>query len=242
MTTIAHHLHLVRERIHAACLAAGRDPASVRLLAVSKTFGADAVIEAVSAGQRAFGENYIAEGVEKILALRGWQAGETARPDGLASALEWHCIGPVQSNKTRLVAGHFDWVQSVDRLKIAQRLSEQRPPELAPLQVCLQVNMDGGANKSGLAPEAVQALAEEIARLPRLALRGLMAIPEPATDFVAACAVHKRVKALFDQINDSGALAVPMDTLSLGMTADLEAAIHAGSTMVRVGTAIFGGR
>ena len=242
MTTIAHHLHLVRERIHAACLAAGRDPASVRLLAVSKTFGADAVIEAVSAGQRAFGENYIAEGVEKILALRGWQAGETARPDGLASALEWHCIGPVQSNKTRLVAGHFDWVQSVDRLKIAQRLSEQRPPELAPLQVCLQVNMDGGANKSGLAPEAVQALAEEVARLPRLALRGLMAIPEPATDFVAACAVHKRVKALFDQINDSGALAVPMDTLSLGMTADLEAAIHAGSTMVRVGTAIFGGR
>ena len=242
MTTIAHHLHLVRERIHAACLAAGRDPASVRLLAVSKTFGADAVIEAVSAGQRAFGENYIAEGVEKILALRGWQAGETARPDGLASALEWHCIGPVQSNKTRLVAGHFDWVQSVDRLKIAQRLSEQRPPELAPLQVCLQVNMDGGANKSGLAPEAVQALAEEVARLPRLALRGLMAIPEPATDFVAACALHASVKALFDQINDSGALAVPMDTLSLGMTADLEAAIHAGSTMVRVGTAIFGGR
>jgi pyridoxal phosphate enzyme (YggS family) len=242
MTTIAHHLHLVRERIHAACLAAGRDPASVRLLAVSKTFGADAVIQAVLAGQRAFGENYIAEGVEKILALRGWQAGETARPDGLASALEWHCIGPVQSNKTRLVAGHFDWVQSVDRLKIAQRLSEQRPPELAPLQVCLQVNMDGGANKSGLAPEAVQALAEEVARLPRLALRGLMAIPEPATDFVAACAVHKRVKALFDQINASGALAVPMDTLSLGMTADLEAAIHAGSTMVRVGTAIFGGR
>lgn len=242
MTTIAHHLHLVRERIHAACLAAGRDPASVRLLAVSKTFGPDAVIQAVSAGQRAFGENYIAEGVEKILALRGWQAGEAARPDGPASALEWHCIGPVQSNKTRLVAGHFDWVQSVDRLKIAQRLSEQRPPELAPLQVCLQVNMDGGANKSGLAPEAVQALAEEVARLPRLALRGLMAIPEPATDFVAACALHASVKALFDQINASGALAVPMDTLSLGMTADLEAAIHAGSTMVRVGTAIFGGR
>ena len=242
MTTIAHHLRLVRERIHAACVAAGRDPASVRLLAVSKTFGADAVIAAVAAGQRAFGENYMAEGVEKIQALRRWQDDETARTGALAQALEWHCIGPLQSNKTRLVAGHFDWVQSVDRLKIAQRLSEQRPPGLPPLQICLQVNVDGGANKSGLAPEDVQALAQEVARLPRLVLRGLMAIPEPAIDFVAACALHASVKAIFDQINASGALAVPMDTLSLGMTADLEAAIHAGSTMVRVGTAIFGGR
>jgi pyridoxal phosphate enzyme (YggS family) len=242
MTTIAHHLRLVRDRINAACLAAGRDPASVRLLAVSKTFGAEAVAEAVVAGQHAFGENYIAEGVEKILALRRWQADETARTGIAAAALEWHCIGPVQSNKTRLVAGHFDWVHSVDRLKIAQRLSEQRPPELAPLQICLQVNIDGGANKSGLAPEAVQALAEEVAQLPRLVLRGLMAIPEPAIDFVAACALHACAKALFDQINAAGVLAVPMDTLSLGMTADLEAAIQAGSTMVRVGTAIFGGR
>lgn len=242
MTTISHHLRLVHDRINAACLAAGRDPASVRLLAVSKTFGADAVIQAVAAGQQAFGENYIAEGVEKIGALRRWQADETARTGAPAPALEWHCIGPVQSNKTRLVAEHFDWVQSVDRLKIAQRLSEQRPPELAPLQVCLQVNIDGGANKSGLAPEEAQALAEEIARLPRLALRGLMAIPEPAINFVAANALHTSVKALFDQINASGALAVPMDTLSLGMTADLEAAIHAGSTLVRVGTAIFGAR
>jgi pyridoxal phosphate enzyme (YggS family) len=241
MTTIAHHLRLVHDRIHAACLACGRDPASVRLLAVSKTFGAEAVVEAMAAGQTAFGENYIAEGVEKIEALRRWRA--AADPSGApASALEWHCIGPVQSNKTRLVAGHFDWVQSVDRLKIAQRLSEQRPPELPPLQVCLQVNIDGGANKSGLAPDAALALAGQVAQLPRLVLRGLMAIPEPAIDFVAACALHASAKALFDQINASGALALPMDTLSLGMTADLEAAIHAGSTMVRVGTAIFGGR
>ena len=242
MTTISHHLRLVHDRINAACIAAGRDPSGVQLLAVSKTFGADAVIEAVQAGQHAFGENYIAEGVEKIDALRRWQADEIARTGVAAPVLEWHCIGPIQSNKTRLVAGHFDWVQSVDRLKIAQRLSEQRPPELAPLQVCLQVNIDGGANKSGLAPQDVQALAEAVAQLPRLVLRGLMAIPEPAIDFVAACALHASAKALFDQINASGALAVPMDTLSLGMTADLEAAIHAGSTMVRVGTAIFGGR
>ena len=239
---IAHQLRLVRDRIHAACLAAGRDPASVQLLAVSKTWGADAVIEAVLEGQAAFGENYIAEGVEKIAALQRWQKSEAAGSAVVASALQWHCIGPIQSNKTRLVAEHFDWVQSVDRLKIAQRLSEQRPPGLPPLQICLQVNIDGGANKSGLAPEAVKALAQEVAQLPRLVLRGLMAIPEPAINFVAACAVHKSVKALFDHINASATLAAPMDTLSLGMTADLEAAIHAGSTMVRVGTAIFGTR
>ena len=235
---IADHLCLVHDRIKAASQAAGRPAGSVRLLAVSKTFGAEAVVEAVRAGQRAFGENYIAEGVEKVLALRQWQAGQP----GLAAPLEWHCIGPVQSNKTRLVAEHFDWVQSVDRLKIAQRLSEQRPPGLAPLQVCLQVNIDGGANKSGLAPGEALALAEQVARLPRLALRGLMAIPEPAPDFIAARAVHACAKALFDQINAAGVLPAPMDTLSLGMTGDLEAAVHAGSTMVRVGTAIFGGR
>ncbi|MGV8804756.1 MAG: YggS family pyridoxal phosphate-dependent enzyme [Polaromonas sp.] len=242
MTTIKHHLALVHDRIHAACSAAGRDPARVRLLAVSKTFGAQAVIEAALAGQRDFGENYIAEGVEKILALRRWQIEEALRTGAPSPALRWHCIGPVQSNKTRLVAEHFDWVQSVDRLKIAQRLSAQRPPELAPLQVCLQVNIDGGANKSGLAPQEVQALAQEVAQLPRLVLRGLMAIPEPAPDFVAACALHASARTLFDEINAAGVLAAPMDTLSLGMTADLEAAIHAGSTMVRVGSAIFGRR
>lgn len=233
MTTIVRNLQLVRDRITTACVAAGRNPASVRLLAVSKTFGADAVADAASDGQRAFGENYIAEGVEKILAVR-------AQPG--MPALEWHCIGPVQSNKTRLVAEHFDWVQSVDRLKIAQRLSEQRPPDLPPLQICLQVNVDGGANKSGLAPEDVLALAQAVVQLPRLVLRGVMAIPEPAIDFVAACAVHARTKAVFDEVNASGVLPVPLDTLSMGMTGDLEAAIHAGSTMVRVGTAIFGKR
>lgn len=239
MTTIVRNLQLVRERITTACVAAGRDPASVRLLAVSKTFGVGAVMDALSAGQHAFGENYVAEGVEKIKALRAWQ---TTQPGGADRRLEWHCIGPVQSNKTRLVAEHFDWVQSVDRLKIAQRLNEQRPPHLPPLQICLQVNVDGGANKSGLPPADVQALAQAVAQLPRLALRGLMAIPEPAIDFVASCALHSTAKAVFDQINSAGVLPVPMDTLSLGMSADLEAAIHAGSTMVRVGTAIFGGR
>ena len=235
---IVRNLQLVRDRITTACVAAGRDPASVRLLAVSKTFGAEAVMDAMSDGQRAFGENYVAEGVEKILALRSWQAAQA----GPAATLEWHCIGPVQSNKTRLVAEHFDWVQSIDRLKIAQRLSEQRPADRPPLQICLQVNVDGGANKSGAAPEEALALAQEIAQLPRLTLRGLMAIPEPAADFVAACAVHARTRAVFDQINAAGVLPAPMDTLSMGMTADLEAAIHSGSTMVRVGTAIFGKR
>ena len=236
---IVRKLQQVRDRITTACMAAGRLPDSVRLLAVSKTFGADAVMDAMTDGQRAFGENYIAEGVEKILALRAFQA---ARPDAPSAVLEWHCIGPVQSNKTRLVAEHFDWVQSVDRLKIAQRLSDQRPAHLPPLQICLQVNIDGGANKSGVAPDELQALAAEVAKLPNLVLRGIMAIPEPAPNFVAACALHACAKAIFDQINASGALLAPMDTLSIGMTADLEAAIHSGSTMVRVGTAIFGGR
>ena len=242
MTTISQQLGLVHDRIHAACNAAGRDPASVRLLAVSKTFGSDAVVEAALAGQLAFGENYIAEGVEKIQAWKRWQENEAARSGQRASALEWHCIGPIQSNKTRLVAQHFDWVQSIDRLKIAQRLSEQRPAELPPLQVCLQVNIDGGGNKSGVPPAELMALAVQVAQLPRLTLRGLMTIPEPAINFIAARALHTSAKAIFNSLNGSGALAVPMDTLSMGMTADLEAAIHSGSTMVRIGTAIFGGR
>jgi pyridoxal phosphate enzyme (YggS family) len=229
MTTIVRNLQLVRDRITTACVAAGRNPASVRLLAVSKTFDADAVRDALGDNQRAFGENYIGEGVEKILALR-------VEP---GIALEWHCIGPVQSNKTRLVAEHFDWVQSLDRLKIAQRLSEQRPAGLAPLQVCLQVNIDGGNTKSGVAPEAAEALAREVMALPNLRLRGLMAIPEPAANFDDACALHAQTRALFDRLN---AVGLGLDTLSMGMTADLEAAIHAGSTMVRVGTAIFGKR
>lgn len=207
------------------------------LLAVSKTFGPEAVIEAVQAGQRAFGENYVQEGVDKLMALRRWAQDQTPVP-----ALQWHCIGPLQSNKSRLVATHFDWVHSVDRLKIAQRLSEQRPAHLPPLQLCLQVNIDGGPTKSGVAPDQALALACEVARLPRVALRGLMTIPEPAPDFASALAVHRRTRELFDALNASGRLPAPMDVLSMGMSADLEAAVMAGSTLLRVGTAIFGQR
>ncbi len=234
MTMIATHLQAVRARIEAACLAAGRAPGSVQLLAVSKTFGPEAVAQAFAAGQMAFGENYIAEAVEKIAAVRALLG---ALPP--ASPIAWHCIGPIQSNKTRWVAEHFAWAQSVDRLKIAQRLSEQRSTHLPPLQVCLQVNLDGGANKSGVGPDGVLALALEVAALPNLKLRGLMCIPEPAPDFLAACALFQRARDLFDALNRAG---LALDTLSMGMSADLEAAIHAGSTMVRVGSAIFGGR
>ena len=226
MTMIAANLQSVRERIARACADAQRDVNEVTLLAVSKTFGPDAVREAWDAGQRAFGENYIQEGVEKIELLRG-------------RGIEWHCIGPIQSNKTRLVAANFDWAHTVDRLKIAQRLSEQRPEELPPLNVCVQVNIDGGANKSGVQPDQVLELAREIAKLPRLKLRGLMTIPEPAETFAEQKAVHMKARALFDELRASG---LQIDTLSMGMTGDLEAAIAAGSTMVRVGTAIFGGR
>ncbi len=226
MTTIRNKLQRVRQRIEAACAQAQRPVTDVTLLAVSKTFGPEAVREAHEAGQNAFGENYIQEAVEKIALLR-------------ELPLQWHCIGPLQSNKTRLVAAHFDWVHTIDRLKIAQRLSEQRPPELPPLQVCIQVNIDGGPTKAGVAPKEVQALAQEIAQLPRLKLRGLMTIPEPVADFAGQRALHMRTRALFDQLNEAG---LQLDTLSMGMTADLEAAIAAGSTMVRIGTAIFGGR
>ncbi len=226
MTMIAANLQSVRERIARACAAAQRDVNEVTLLAVSKTFGPEAVREAWGAGQRAFGENYIQEGIEKIELL-----GDLA--------IEWHCIGPIQSNKTRLVAAHFHWAHTIDRLKIAQRLSEQRPGDMPPLQVCVQVNIDGGPNKSGVAPEEALGLAREIAQLPRLRLRGLMTIPEPVEGFDAQKASHLKARALFDELREAG---LAIDTLSMGMTADLEAAIAAGSTMVRVGTAIFGGR
>jgi pyridoxal phosphate enzyme (YggS family) len=226
MTTIPSNLQTVRGRIAAACAGAQRPVDDVTLLAVSKTFGPDAVREAHAAGQRAFGENYIQEAVEKIALLADLP-------------LEWHCIGPIQSNKTRLVAQHFDWAHSVDRLKVAQRLSEQRPSGKPPLQVCLQVNIDGGPTKAGVAPQDVLALAREVALLPNLRLRGLMTIPEPVEGASAQQAVHERAAALFRELCVSG---LALDTLSMGMTADLEAAIAAGSTMVRVGTAIFGGR
>jgi pyridoxal phosphate enzyme (YggS family) len=226
MTMIEDNLQRVRARINMACSQVGRESAEVHLLAVSKTFGTDAVRQAWNAGQKAFGENYIQEGVDKIQALAGL---------GIA----WHCIGPIQSNKTRLVAQHFDWAHSVDRLKIAQRLSEQRPAGLAPLQICIQVNVDGGANKAGVAPDELLSLAHSVMELPGLCLRGIMTIPEPQADFESACAVHREAKDLFDALNAQG---LKLDTLSMGMTADLEAAVQSGSTMVRVGTAIFGGR
>jgi pyridoxal phosphate enzyme (YggS family) len=226
MTTIGSNLQTVRDRIAAACAGAQRPVTDVTLLAVSKTFGPGAVREAQAAGQRAFGENYIQEAVDKMALLADLP-------------LEWHCIGPVQSNKTRLVAQHFDWMHTVDRLKIAQRLAEQRPEGRAPLNVCIQVNIDGGAAKSGVAPAEALDLAREVAQLPNLRLRGLMTIPEPATSYEAQVEVHARAAALLAQLREAG-LAV--DTLSMGMTDDLEAAIAAGSTMVRVGTAIFGGR
>jgi PLP dependent protein len=235
MTTIANNLQQVNDRISQACRAAGRAREEVALLAVSKTFAADAVAEAAAAGQRAFGENYIQEGVDKILALRS----------ALPFALQWHCIGPIQSNKTRLVAEHFDWAHTVDRLKIAQRLSDQRPAHLSPLNVCIQVNVDGGQTKAGVPPEEALELALAVAKLPRLCLRGLMSIPEPSPDADAQKAVHLAAHRLFEQICAAlppGAPGGGFDTLSLGMTADLDAAIAAGSTMVRVGTGVFGGR
>jgi pyridoxal phosphate enzyme (YggS family) len=226
MTTIGGNLQSVRQRMLVACAAAQRPVHEVTLLAVSKTFGPEAVRQAHAAGQNAFGENYIQEAVEKMALLSDLP-------------LEWHCIGPVQSNKARLVAGHFDWVHTVDRLKIAQRLSDLRPVGLPPLSVCIQVNIDGGPAKSGVHPDEALALARTVAILPRLHVRGLMTIPEPAQGFDAQKAVHERARRLFDQLRAAG---LALDTLSMGMTADLEAAIAAGSTLVRVGTAIFGGR
>ena len=225
-TSVSDNLVQVRKRIALASQAVGRSPEAVKLLAVSKTMPAQAVREAYAAGQLAFGENYIQEGVDKIASLADLP-------------LEWHCIGPIQSNKTKLVAENFAWVHSIDRLKIAERLSAQRPSHLSPLQVCLQVNVDGGSNKSGVAPEELLALAQAVAKLPHLQLRGIMTIPEPAEPEVEARAVHHQAKTVFDNLNHAG---LKLDTLSMGMTSDLEAAVAEGSTCVRVGTAIFGAR
>lgn len=229
MTMIARQLQFVQQRLENACTVAGRLSGDVQLLAVSKTFGPQEVALAVQAGQTAFGENYIQEAVDKMAAVRD------LCPN---AALVWHCIGPVQSNKTRLVAEHFDWLHTVDRLKIAQRLNEQRPAHLPPLNVCLQVNIDGGDTKSGVAPHEALGLAQALLALPRLRLRGLMTIPDPVDDMVA---VHTRARVLFEDLQR--ALALPdFDTLSMGMSGDMDAAVQAGSTMVRVGSAIFGTR
>jgi len=228
MASIVKALQQVKLRIAAACQGAERPVQSVTLLAVSKTQPPEVVRAAHAAGQCAFGENYVQEGLAKIGALAD-----------LRSGLEWHLVGPLQSNKTRPVAEAFDWVHTVDRLKIAERLSEQRPPALPPLNVCLQVNVSGEASKSGVAPEELPALARAVAALPHLRLRGLMSIPEPARDFNAQRTPHRRLRELFDALRAQG---LTLDTLSMGMSADLEAAIAEGATLVRVGTAIFGER
>jgi len=227
MATIPENIQQLHKRIGQACMAASRPVQSVTLLVVSKTFPGDAVRAAVAAGERRFGENYVQEGVDKIAELAD-----------LRAQIEWHMIGPLQSNKTRAVAEAFDWVHSVDRLKIAQRLSEQRPPELPPLHICLQVNISGEDSKSGAAPAEVPALAAAIARLPRLKLRGLMAIPEPAADFESQRLPHRALAALLRSLPQE----LELDTLSMGMSADMAAAIAEGATLVRVGSAIFGSR
>jgi len=223
MSTIATNIAKVGTRIREAAQAAGRDPDGVLLLAVSKTQPAEAIREACDAGLHDFGENYLQEALEK-------QAELADLP------LVWHFIGPIQSNKTKLIAEHFDWVHSVDRLKIAQRLSDQRPEHLAPLNICLQVNVSGEVSKSGCEPQEVHQLAYAIAALPRLRLRGLMAIPEPTDDPAEQRAAFARLRQLQSE------LQLDLDTLSMGMSQDLEAAIAEGATWVRIGTALFGAR
>ena len=230
MSVIRQNLQAVRQRITDAANSAQRDVHGVELLAVSKTFGADAVIAAAEAGQGAFGENYLQEALEKIAEVKA------TRPD---LELEWHFIGPIQSNKTRPIAEHFDWVHSVDRLKIAQRLSEQRPAGLPPLNVCLQVNISGETSKSGVLPSETLALAQAIAALPRLQLRGLMAIPEAVGDAEQQRLPFRQMHALLDQLRAEG---LKLDTLSMGMSGDMAAAIAEGATIVRIGSAIFGTR
>lgn len=229
MSLIRQNLQAITATIVATTQESGRRPDAVQLLAVSKTFGPEAVLEAAAAGQRAFGENYLQEGLDKIRALN--EAG--------APALEWHFIGPIQSNKTRPIAENFAWVHTVEREKIAARLSEQRPAGMAPLQICLQVNISGEASKSGVAPEEVAALAHKVAALPNLTLRGLMAIPEPAVEFQQQRAAFARLRTLYEQLRADG---LALDTLSMGMSADMRAAIFEGATIVRVGSAIFGAR
>jgi PLP dependent protein len=226
MTTIASNMQAVRDAIAAATAGAGRRESEVILLAVSKTFTADVLREAYQAGQRCFAESYVQEALGKIAALRDL-------------AIEWHYIGPIQSNKPRAIAKNFSWVHSVDRLKIAERLSEQRPPHLPPLQMCLQVNISGEDSKSGVAPDEVSALALSVSKLPNLKLRGLMAVPAPGKDIAAQRLPFARLRKLRDQLNQQG---LQLDTLSMGMSHDFATAIAEGATMVRIGTAIFGNR
>lgn len=233
MATINDNLQAVGARIRSAALAAGRDPEGVRLLAVSKTQPPAAVIDAFSAGQRSFGENYVQEALDKQASV-----GEQLGPER-ARVIEWHLIGPLQSNKTRVAAAAFDWVHTIDRLKVARRLSESRTASVSPLNVLIQVNVSGESTKSGVPPAEVAALAREIAGLPHLRLRGLMAIPEPTSDERVQRGRFHDVQTLFEQLNKEG---LSLDTLSMGMSQDLESAVAEGATMVRIGTAIFGER
>src|SRR5471032_1246654 len=232
MSTIDQNLQAIAATIVAAAAEARRAPDAVRLLAVSKTFGPEVVLEAMRAGQRAFGENYLQEALDKIAAVA-----VAAATDPVDTPVEWHFIGPIQSNKTRPIAEHFDWVHTVEREKIAQRLSEQRPAGMAPLQICLQVNISGEASKSGVAPAELAELAHKVAALPNLTLRGLMAIPEPAVAFETQRAAFARLRVLYERLRADG---LALDTLSMGMSADLRAAVAEGATIVRVGSAIFG--
>jgi len=222
---ITDNLKKIRLQIRNAEEAAHRNPGSVLLVAVSKTKSAQAIVEAYQAGQRHFGENYVQEAVAKQRELG-------------AFAMTWHFIGPIQSNKTRLIAGHFDWVHSVDSLKIAKRLSEQRPDFLPPLNICLQVNISDEDSKSGISLAELPELCGQVAQLPRLNLRGVMAIPEPAMDFAAQRQPYRKLYRAVQELE----LGKPMDAYSYGMSGDLEAAIREGATMVRIGTALFGGR
>ena len=230
MSIIAANLQAVEATIADAVQAAGRARNEVHLLAVSKTFPAQAVLEAMASGQTAFGENYLQEALDKIANVA--QAQPEAR-------VEWHFIGPIQSNKTRPIAANFHWVHTVERLKIAQRLSEQRPPELGPLNICLQVNISGEASKSGATEAELPELARAVAQLPNLRLRGLMAIPEQATGAAQQRAAFARLRQLHDALRAEG---VALDTLSMGMSGDMAAAIAEGATIVRIGSAIFGAR
>lgn len=241
MTTIASRLQAVKARISEAATAAGRAPGEITLVAVSKTFPPEAIAEAYAAGQTAFGENHAQEGIEKIAALSHLSTKpHVASPEGpLLRPLEWHHIGPIQSNKTRPIAENFDWVHGIDRAKVAERLSASRPDNKAPLQVCIQVNVSGEASKSGVTPDAAFGLAETIMGLPCLHLRGLMAIPEPTHDTTLQ---RSRFRMLREIREDFLRRRVPLDTLSMGMSDDLEAAIAEGATLVRVGRAIFGER
>ncbi|WP_413739065.1 YggS family pyridoxal phosphate-dependent enzyme [Sodalis sp. RH21] len=230
MSTIEQNLQQVTELISSTARQCGRDPQEIALLAVSKTKPVTAIEQAIAAGQKAFGENYVQEGVEKIIYFQRQH---------ITPPLGWHFIGPLQSNKSRLVAEYFDWMHTLDRLSLARRLNDQRPQDLAPLNVLIQINISGEESKSGILPAGLLALAAQVADLPRLRLRGLMAIPAPQADYQIQLAVFQRMAALFAELR----LAHPgIDTLSLGMTDDMPAAIVAGSTMVRIGTAIFGAR